>query len=223
MNELARTYESVFAGPPWNEYKKCTGDACKKSFGLETKGQDLCPCPNEAMLAPFYPRTETLASIAKEVDRPGALVVEKRSDSNELIGFAWGFPTTVSEFLDEKYKTIEGRRAVIKALYENGINDKIFYFSETGIRQEARGQGMSNQFAEVMVDEAQRLKLPLVMRTNWQSPMVAVAGKFNMEQILGPETFALSGAIYQTGKIKSSFDPENRSRVLYVSTSVPRA
>lgn len=222
MNELAKTYEQVFAGEPWNEYKKCSGAACEKSFGLETKGVDVCPCPNETMLTPFYPRTDTLATIAKETDRIGAVLQTRRNDQNEIIGFVWGYPTTLSEFLDEKYKTIEGRREVIKALYENSITEKFFYFSETGVIPEARGRGMSNEFAKVMVEEAERLRLPLVMRTNWQSPMIAVAGKFGMEQILGPETFALEGKTYQTGKIKSSFDPENPSRVLYVSTSVPR-
>lgn len=223
MNELAKTYESVFAGPPWNEYKKCTGDGCDKTFGLETKGQDLCPCPNEAMLAPFYPRNETLASIAKEVDKPGAVVEVQKNDEGKTIGFVWGFPTTVSDFLKEKYKTEDGRNNVRNVLTLNGITDTFFYFSETGVIPEYRGQGMSNIFANIMVQAARNQGLPLVMRTNSESPMVAVAKRFDMQQVLGPEVIADKGVLFSTGAIQNALDRESTGRVIYIKTSVPKS
>ncbi|MBP7832183.1 MAG: hypothetical protein KA035_00210 [Candidatus Levybacteria bacterium] len=223
MNELARTYEVVFAGPPWNEYKKCSGDACDKSFGLEARGQDLCPCPNEAMLTPFYPRTETLASIAKEVNKAGAVVEVQKNETGKTIGFVWGFPTTVESFLEEKYKTEKGRDSVRNVLSENGITDTFFYFSETGVVPEYRGQGMSNMFANIMVNAAAEKGLPLVMRTNSESPMVAVAKRFDMQQVLGPFVIADRGVLYPTGAIQNALDQENTGRVLYIKTSVPKS
>ncbi len=223
MSELAKTYEVVFAGPPWNEYKKCTGDSCDKTFGLETKGQDVCPCPEDALLEPFYPRRETLSAISKETSKPGAIVDKKRKEAGELIGFAWGFPTSVEDLVAEKYKTETGQELIKQVLNESGVVENVFYFSETGVKPENRGQGISNIFAQTMVSESERLGIPLVMRTNWQSPMVAVAQKFGMQQVLGPEVIRQNGEIRKTGNTRGAMDPENRDRVLYIRTSVPTA
>lgn len=212
---LARTYEQVFAGPPWNEFKMCTGAECGKSFGLEAKGQDVCPCPKEAMLSAFYPRVETLESIEKETEREGARVELKLGPNKEIIGFVWGYPTDVEGFTSEKYKTNEGQGQVKELLMSQGISGNFFYFSETGILPEYRGRGLSNEFAKIMVDAACDTGLPLVMRTNWQSPMVAVAAKYGMAQIMGPRSVARDGQIYATGETINMKDPENVERVLF--------
>lgn len=212
---LARTYEQVFAGPPWNEFKVCTGDGCGKSFGLEAKGQDICPCDKKAMLSAFYPRVETLESIKKETEREGAKIEVKYAEDGEIIGFVWGYPTRPEEFVKEKYKTDDGRTQITNLLSNQGIIGDFFYFSETGILPEFRGKGLSNEFAKIMVDAAFDTYLPLVMRTNWQSPMVAVAQRFNMQQIMGPKSVARNGEIYATGEIINMRDPENIERVLF--------
>ena len=57
------------------------------------------------------------------------------------------------------------------------------------------------------------------MRTNWQSPMVAVARKFDMQQVMGPEVYIdnLSKTITQTGNIVNGIrDSEIGDRVLFV-------
>jgi len=220
---LARTYEQVFAGPPWNEYKVCTGADCGRSFGLETQGQDVCPCPKEAMLSAFYPRIETLASISKEIEREGAKVEVKYGPNGEIIGFVWGYPTDAEGFTSEKYKTNEGQLQMKDLLSQNGISGNFFYFSETGIIPEFRGRGLSNEFAKIMVDAAFDTALPLVMRTNWQSPMVAVAAKFGMDQIMGPKSVARNGKVYATGETINMKDPENMERVLFTKSIVKGA
>lgn len=219
---LAQTYEKVFAGPPWNEFKVCTGDGCGKSFGLESQGQDACPCDKKSMLSAFYPRVETLASISKEIEQEGAKVEVKYGPNGEIIGFVWGYPTTSERFTAEKYKTDEGRSQMQSLLSSEGISENFFYFSETGVIPEFRGRGLSNEFAKIMVDAAFNTDLPLVMRTNWQSPMVAVARRYGMDQIMGPRSVVRNGEIISTGEIINMKDPENVERVLFTKTIVKR-
>jgi hypothetical protein len=54
------------------------------------------------------------------------------------------------------------------------------------------------------------------MRTNWQSPMVAVAKKFGMKQFFGPEMIYQNSQIITTERIINGTDLENPNRVLFI-------
>src|SRR3989344_3515203 len=219
FGELAELYADVFAGPPWNEYTQC---ACNKYFGRETRAGDICPdgeCQNRSILVPAYPRIETGEKIKKECARPDAVtfVIKKGQD---IVGFSWGFSyQSPEEFAIEKYRTDGVRNKMVNLLTQYGVSSKFFYFSECGVKETERGNGYSNLLAKLLVDQARNNNLPLVMRTNWQSPMVAVARKFDMQQVMGPEVYIdnLSKTITQTSNIVNGIrDSEIGDRVLFV-------
>lgn len=170
------------------------------------------------MLAPFYPRRDTLAYIEEETEEGSTFL---KIENDEIIGFAWGYEIETNELILKKYKTEEMRQGITGLLERYGIKGKVFYFSETGVRQDFRGRGISNRLAEQVIAEAKNKYLPLIMRTNWQSPMVSVAERFGMKQIMGP-----AAAIKRNGKttttkktrriVNGFLDSEIEDRVLFM-------
>lgn len=216
LTPLAELYARVFAGPPWNEYTMCTG--CEKFSGLSTNpGDDCISCGKMLVLA--YPIEKTKNYIAKEAHRDNA-VAFTMSIKDELIGFVWGYTyNSPDEFVKEKYKTPFMQNGIKNLLTNIGIENKFFYFSEVGIRNDQRGKGFSNSLSKLLFKESKIMNLPVVMRTNWESPMVVVANRFGMTQFMGPKTMIdrISRKILRTRKTANDFlDTEIEQRVLFV-------
>jgi predicted GNAT family acetyltransferase len=212
---VAELYAQVFAEPPWNEYTRCGN--CFRFFGRETEpGQACGNCGEPLNLA--YPPEETTVDIREETLKPNAaLFVIKESP---VSGFAWGFSyPSPEEFAQEKYRTMEMQAKVAAALAKNGITGELFYFSECGVGPEKRGRGLSNYLTEQIIRAAKTQNLPLVMRTNCQSPMMAVAERFGFTQIMGPkaEIDRTAKTIRPTAEVVNDFlDAEIPERALFV-------
>lgn len=217
---LAITYAKVFSGPPWNEYTKCSIDG--RFFGLDTIPGGFCKAncsPCKGVLEPAYPETETIAYIQDEMSKPNS-VARIIKAKNEILAFAWGFSLESPDiFAEEKYKTAEMRNIISDLLRQSGISDSFFYFSEFGVANKYRGRGWSNDLFTELNREAQKLQLSILMRTNQESPMIAVAEKFGMTQILGPQVrvdrvarrFLISDQI-----VNGCQDLENSNRILFI-------
>ncbi len=204
--ELAILYAQVFAGPPWNEFTRSIN--CDTFFGLETNVGDMCPNCGD-LLEEAYPVENTISYIGKELSRPNAFLITRFEDEN-LVGFAWGFSYENPEkFLKEKYKTEEMRGLLSEVFRQEWLQGPFYYLSECGVKPEYRGRGLSNEVSGELVTMANQLKLPLIMRTNYQSPMVYVAQRFGMDQIMGP----------RDTEIINVLDLENTSRVLFLRKS----
>ncbi len=201
--QLAQLYAEVFADEPWNESTK--SPSCGRYFGKYSKIGDPCPnCGDE--LAEAYPLNETASYIENALNRKGS-VLTTLEDDGKIIGFAWGFICeNPEELVREKYKTSEMQDGLMEAFKRLRMSSSFFYFSECGISSPYRGQGLSNLLAEDMVVRAGELEQSLVMRTSFKSPMVSVAEKFKMLQIMGP----LGDLIINL------MDTENLDRVMYV-------
>lgn len=215
--EISKLYADVFAGPPWNENTKCP--VTENYFGLETKPGIKCPEANcSGILQEAYLLSDTIKCIAKEIRMPKAITVGLKKNSR-LVGFSWGFAYGIPELLaGEKYRTQNMRNIIKAVLNSNGILDEFFYISECGIGQNFRGIGLSNELFSLLSNEAAKLNLPVVMRTNCKSPMVAVAERFGMRQVFGPKVCVdrdkKQFIVYKTGNKET--DQENKNRVLFV-------
>jgi len=212
---VAELYAQVFAEPPWSEYTRC--ESCFRFSGRETEPGQACPgCGASLNLA--YPPEETAAYIKEEALKPKAvLLIIKES---LLSGFAWGFSySSAGEFAQEKYRTPEMQARVAATLQANGVTGGLFYFSECGIGLKKRGKGLSNCLTEQIIQAAKTQGLPLVMRTNCQSPMMAVAEKFDFAQVMGPkaEIDRVAKTIRLTSEIANDFlDSEIPERALFI-------
>lgn len=184
LASVAELYAQVFAAPPWNEYTVCAG--CEKFSGLSTNpGEDCSNCGGILNLA--YPTEKTKDYITKDAARDDAAIFVMKVN-NELVGFVWGYSyNSPDDFVNEKYKTSLMRNGIKDLLTNIGVENKFFYFSEIGIRNDQRGKDFSNILSQLLFQRSSRMKLPVVMRTNWESPMVAVANRFGMSQIMGPK------------------------------------
>ncbi len=216
VEQVAELYANVFATPPWNEYTRCP--SCLKFFGLETQHGDSCKIC-ESCLELAYPTEKVIEVVKKEVARPdGTCFILK--DGFEIIGFTWGYSySSPEEFSQDKYRTARMQTGIAELLRQNSITGKFFYYSECGVRETRRGEGNSNRLAEALFTEAIRKKLPIVMRTNWQSPMTAVAERFGMKQIMGlePQIDRTAKQILPTGISVNNFaDSEIEERILFV-------
>lgn len=216
LGQLSKLYQEVFAGPPWNEYTQCM--SCSEFFGLNTNSRDICGnCGNELVLA--YPEDKTKKYILKEIAKPeSSSFIAKQGD--EIVGFVWGYVyETPFDFVKEKYRTLEMQDKIRDLLTEEDIREKFFYFSECGVSENERGKGISNLLSNKLIQETKKMGLPLVMRTNWKSPMVAVAESFYMKQLIGPKAKVdrFRNVINLGGEIVNNFqDIEIEERVLFV-------
>lgn len=219
--ELARIYAEVFAGPPWSEYTRCSANG--RFFGLNTVPGKSCATtecsPCTGILDLVYPEVETANYIEGELSKTNA-AAKIITEEGQILAFAWGFSLESPEaFAEEKYKTVKMQDNIIRLLRECGISNRFFYFSEFGIAEMCRGRGWSNDLFTELSKEAQKLQLNILMRTNQESPMIAVAEKFGMTQILGPivkpdrlaKRFLVSDQA-----VNGCLDQENNSRVLFI-------
>lgn len=224
LEPVAITYARVFAGPPWNENSLCQGD-CQSYFGLETEpGQ---PCPDlscQGTLTEAYPLSSTVRSFKFDALRPQSNV-NALMRGNEVAGFSIGYPWTAVDFANQKYRTDQMREQVLNLLTGMELNE-FNYVSEVGILEQFRGLGLSNALVEDLLKNPYRL-LPsgVVLRTNANSPMVAVCKRFGLTQIYGPEVEVINGDgpkkfVVNSDPVFGIADTENPSRVLFAARAV---
>jgi len=202
---------------------QCTG--CDRYFGKDMEGEAICPCEKTMPLTQFYPKDSTSEYIQGEGARDDSVFYLK-PNGDEIVGFSWGYKyKTPEEFAKGKYKTSFMQNAIKALLNLQGVNGELFYFSEAGVREDFRGQGISSELSEKLLTEARLLGLPVVMRTNCESPMVFVANKLGMEQIMGPNLEIVRdetnnrGILRRIGFVNNLCDTEIEDRILFMLQS----
>lgn len=191
--EIARLYASVFADKPWYEYKVCPQ---KHYYSQEQANLTSCTkCYQPLNLA--YPEEERADYITKEISNPDGTLITVE-DEGEIIAACWGYTCTMDE-LKLKYDSPEMEKKAIDSIQTAKKVQKIFYFSEIMVKIAMQGKGIGKQIAKCLFDKALTLDLNVVMRTRNDSPMVTIADKMSMTQII------------QTGE-----DSDNLNRVLYI-------
>lgn len=217
LEEVTQVYAKVFAGPPWNEHTRCPNE--DKFFGRDTKPGDNCPSCSDGILEVAYPADSTSKKILKEISRPKAVGLIKRDKDDRIVGFSWGYAyQSPLEFAQDKYPAFM-HDTIEKILTSNSTDGELYYLSETGIVDEFRGKGLTNEFYFIRLQLARSYGLPVVVRTNYESPIIAVTQKFGFRQIMGPRAFANKERteIIVTDELVNGYrDEHNPSRVLLV-------
>lgn len=98
FTQLARVYQSAFAEPPWDEFKKCL--ACGINYGIdEVKNvESICKkCSNPLNLTNFWSDEEIRKDIdfANAQESPIFLVAESEK---KLKGITWGYKLPLQKF-----------------------------------------------------------------------------------------------------------------------------
>lgn len=212
VTRLVPKYIKTFEGPPWNEYAKCNSPPCDNYGGTEITIGSPCDCGGQ--FTAYYPPAEVLQYITNESKKPNFRLAIL-GDTENPTGFAWSYETRVQKLVSDKWTNKKDQAQILQAINSIGLNSvsTIRYFSECGINPPLRGQGLANKLVEPMVDS----KLPTIYRTNYQSPMMAVAEKLSFTQIYGPNVIVIRGGKnIDTGDTARFREKQNPDRVLFI-------
>lgn len=207
LARIAELYANAFAGDPWNEYKVCQNG---HYFGL--KQSELTSCTNcREPLKIAYPEEETVAYITKELTRQNGTLITFEDKNGKVLAAGWGYACTIEE-LQAKYSSLEMRQKVVEKIKTAKKVERVFYLSEMMVDEAVRKRGIAKTITKRLCGIAQSLDLNLVMRTRKDSPMVKIADKMQMSQL-----------------ITVGEDTENPNRVLFIKSkakpfgALPRA
>lgn len=193
--KIARLYANAFADLPWNEYKVCQNG---HFFGRQQS--ELTDCTNCSQpLKIAYPEEETADYITKEVTKSEGTLITFEDKRGKVFAAGWGYACTTEE-LQAKYNSSEMKRKVVDKIKKSERKvQSVFYLSEIMVDGTKQRQGIATKITERLFERAQSLNLNLVMRTRNDSPMVQIATKMQMLQVIG-----------------SGEDTDNSNRVLYI-------
>ncbi len=174
--DMAVLYAQVFAGEPWNERTRCP--SCG-AFSPEEGG--LCTrCSTK--LVPAYPVRNMIEYFKEELGKEGSVLAYALDGARRPVAFAWGYPTSIDQFVKSKYRT-DGMRSLLTQLIQDEIGPDFFYFSECGVRPEMRRKGLATDVTGELLAAGAAMDMPILMRTNSASPMVRIATKVGMQQL----------------------------------------
>ncbi len=216
LSGLATLYADVFAGPPWNEVTKCasTGDF----YGQDTSAGG--PCPDcQTPLLEAYPKDETIKYILGELGKSNPIGL-LATINTELAGFSWGYQTQVKDLAKSKWKTSQMQDAVQALLSSYGVDDSVFYGSETGVDPQFQGKGLGKQLVSERLKQVKDSDVKfMLVRTNFNSPMYGICQRLEeFGQILGPKAKkGLFSREYRPSyRYVNGLDSENSDRVLFL-------
>lgn len=192
--KLAKLYANAFAGDPWNEYKVCKNF---HNFGWKQRELTICTNCNQS-LDLFYPVDKTVAYITDELTKKNSTLFTFEDSDGNVLAAGWGFECDIKE-LQEKYRTPAMKQKLVETIRTVEKIEKVFYLSEVFVDEAARQRGIAKTITNRLCGTAQSLNLNLVMRTRRDSPMVKIADKIQMTQL-----------------IKVGEDTENPDRVLFI-------
>jgi len=178
--KIARLYANAFAGFPWHEYKVCENG---HYHGAQIHELECCTnCGKPLKLV--HPEEETSAYIMREVVKPQGTLITFEDKSGEVFAAGWGYACLVEELLD-KYSSLEMQAKVQNALEKVAHKVKtVFYLSEIMVDEAVQKKGITTKITKALVEKARSLDLIFVMRTHCDSPMVRIANKFEMSQVI---------------------------------------
>ena len=152
FEQLVKVYQSEFAEPPWDEFKKC--ENCGTNYGikevkelskLEKWNCKKCGALNPK-LAPYWTEEDIKEDLEFAFSQKNtiALVAEQQG---ELVGFTWGYTLPIEKFP-----------------FLNGVcKEGVVYMDEIVVRGDTRGQGIGTELVKAFME-----KLPngCILRTD---------------------------------------------------------
>jgi hypothetical protein len=197
--QLARCYATVFRGKPWEEAFR---DANDQFISLES-GMEAW---KRKEVQRVYPLIPTAQHIQAEISKPDSMLVTQTELPNKprrVIAFGWGYGVaSTTALVTEKWERAdpEDQRALGVIIDKACEGNKPWYLSEVGVLPELQGKRLGSLIVAKLVANAPTL--PILMRTNQESPMTRIANYNGFEPIVGLDS--------------GISDPVNPQRVLYV-------
>ncbi len=146
LASLVCVYQSAFAEPPWDEYKKCS--SCQRGYGLDALEMSSCVACG-SRLVDFWSASQVEGDLRDAQQQPNSFVLVAES-GEKLVGFTWGYALPVV-----KFPFLAGR-----------VNDSI-YMDEIAVSGTTRLGGIGTALGDVFLREVGRQgKDSAVLRTD---------------------------------------------------------
>jgi len=216
LKRLALLFANVFGAPPWNEVWRCP--ECNRFYGPEDSKGTASPCCSIPLIV-AYPENETVDYISKELSQPLAKLESVSRKNGQLEAFAWGYQfKDVYVFAQKKWPQSEELQAkVVAAIGKYTQPESPFYYlSEVGVSPPSRGNGIGLSLTSSLIGYGLEKGLPVIFRTNWASPMMRIAARLDMIQIMGLRINVVNNQIIKTGEIAEFIDEINQDRTLFI-------
>ena len=215
VKQLAVLYAEVFAAPPWNEVWRCS--LCDRFYGSDYLQEALRPCC-KTQLTEAYPEKQTIDYISTEFSQP---LAQKRLfySKERLVGFSWGYQVKDARALAEKKwpQSENVQKEVVNAIaFHSNPEQSLYYLSEVGVSPLFRGRGIGTELTKSLLGYGVSLKKPVIFRTNWNSPMMIIAKRLRMRQIMGPKVTIVDREILESREDADFIDEINPERTLFI-------
>lgn len=210
LEQAAKLFGEVFAGPPWCEVTKCNG--CMKFSGLGSKIGGRCLCCGIGVLEPAYPPRRMQEVIGGLLSTPGATLY--LIDAGGIRGFAWGYPQPIAEAIGGFPKGL--RRRIVQTVKEITGSSLVFSLAEIGIQKEYRGRRWGKLLFLRQIEDARERNLPIVVNTRSDTNLAPMCLAIGMGQVFGPEVVLNEKGVRLTGKDLIGIDNEMPERVFFV-------
>lgn len=129
-------YRAGYAGPPWNEWKKCL--SCEHSFGLEIGDKTACPDCGAALTA-FWPKEQVAADILDSLKRYRGVCILAVQGAT-VLGLTLGY--AIPEYQLGEELGLTG----VNGFSYSGL--QVMYQDEIVVRPAAQGQGIGRRLYE---------------------------------------------------------------------------
>mgnify|MGYP001591076670 CR=1 FL=1 len=175
FSQLARVYQSAFAEPPWDEFKKCL--TCGINYGIEevkNAGSICKKCSNPLNLIDFWSDEEIRKDIdfANAQESPIFLVAELEE---KIKGTTWGYRLPLT-----KFPFLKGK-----------VNLDANYMDEIAVAGDSRRKGIGNLLCTKYIEIVKANKISeIVLRTdqrNTASMSLFSKLRFNSLCVTDPE------------------------------------
>ena len=143
IDSLIQCYRDVFAGEPWNEWKRCP--ACGQQYGYGQCNGSTCQCGH--VLVDFWPPGQVRADLSAELGKDAIcwLAIER---NNEVVGFVWSYPLEAPAL--EAKVGLSGAAAAIRQF---NASASVAYLDEIGVARDFRRQGIARHLYTYQVNE----------------------------------------------------------------------
>lgn len=138
LEELVKVYQSAFAEPPWNEYKKCV--CCGIEYGKQEalEAVEKCKiCKEKLILTEFWSAEDVTSDLNFALSQPSNILLVCGFNS-QLFGFTWGY-----RLPEERFPFLNGR-----------IPSKVSYMDEIAVRGDSRLNGVGYSLGDQYLNTA---------------------------------------------------------------------
>lgn len=160
LERLIDCYRAVFAGEPWNEWKKCC--LCGSKWGIREESKiavlDFKHCGQPVV--DFWHRETVRKDICEEIILEASCWVAVKNSN--IIGFCWGYPIELKD-LEEKLKLPDFVKRTSMHLNQERY---VAYQDEIGVLEEYRRHGIATEMFLRRLKDFQSLGLAVgIIRT----------------------------------------------------------